>query len=82
MSGPSEESRAGTSGVRLAVSFLDLYKRYLSPLLPPACRFEPTCSAFAREAVRKYGLARGGRLAVGRLLRCHPFHPGGLDPVP
>jgi len=67
---------------RLAISLLDFYKRFLSPLLPRACRFEPTCSVYAREAVEKHGVARGGTLAVKRLLRCHPFHRGGLDPVP
>jgi len=54
----------------------------VSPLLPSACRFVPTCSEFAREAVLKYGLARGLGLTARRLLRCHPFHPGGFDPVP
>lgn len=58
------------------------YKRFISPLLPPMCRFEPTCSVYAMGAVEKYGIVRGGWLAVRRLLRCHPFHPGGLDPVP
>jgi hypothetical protein len=67
---------------RLAVALLDFYKRFLSPLLPRACRFEPTCSVYAREAVEKHGVARGATLAVKRLLRCHPFHRGGLDPVP
>jgi putative membrane protein insertion efficiency factor len=67
---------------RLAVFFLDAYKRFLSPLLPRACRFEPTCSVYAREAIARYGLGRGGALAVRRLFRCHPFHRGGLDPVP
>jgi putative membrane protein insertion efficiency factor len=67
---------------RRAVALLALYKRFLSPLLPRACRFEPTCSQYAREAVEKYGLLKGSRLALVRLLRCHPFHRGGLDPVP
>jgi putative membrane protein insertion efficiency factor len=67
---------------RAAVAFLDFYKRFLSPLLPRACRFEPTCSVYAREAIARYGFGRGSVLAVRRLLRCHPFHPGGLDPVP
>lgn len=71
-----------TAGARLAVALLDLYKRFLSPLLPRACRFEPTCSVYAREAIERHGLARGLALSVRRLLRCHPFHPGGLDPVP
>jgi putative membrane protein insertion efficiency factor len=64
------------------VALLALYKRYLSPLLPPACRFTPTCSAYAQEAIQRHGLLRGGWLAMRRLLRCQPFHPGGFDPVP
>ena len=58
------------------------YKRFLSPLLPPACRFTPTCSEYAREAVSRHGVRRGLALAVRRLARCHPFHAGGSDPVP
>jgi putative membrane protein insertion efficiency factor len=59
-----------------------LYKRWLSPLLPPACRFHPSCSVYALEALQKHGALRGLRLIVWRLLRCQPFHPGGFDPVP
>jgi hypothetical protein len=59
-----------------------LYKRLLSPLLPPACRFHPTCSVYALQALEKHGALRGVRLTVWRLLRCQPFHPGGFDPVP
>lgn len=55
------------------------YKRWISPLLPRACRFAPTCSEYARLAVIKHGAMKGGLLAVGRLLRCQPFHPGGID---
>ncbi|MBL8112853.1 MAG: membrane protein insertion efficiency factor YidD [Acidobacteria bacterium] len=66
-----------------SVAFLLVaYKRFVSPLLPPACRFTPTCSEYAREAVLKYGLFRGSALSVRRLSRCHPFHAGGFDPVP
>jgi len=67
---------------RAAIGILAIYKRWISPLLPRACRFEPTCSVYASAAIQKYGLARGGWLAVKRLARCHPFHVGGLDPVP
>lgn len=67
---------------RLLIATLRLYKRYLSPLLPPACRFEPTCSVYAMEAVELYGAGRGAWLALKRLLRCHPFSRGGFDPVP
>ena len=58
------------------------YRRYLSPLLGSHCRFYPSCSAYARTAIVRHGVRRGGWLAVKRLLRCHPFHPGGVDPVP
>ena len=58
------------------------YKRFVSPMLPPACRFVPTCSEFAQEAVERYGVIRGGALATWRLLRCHPLARGGYDPVP
>jgi len=58
-----------------------LYKRFISPYMPPACRFEPTCSVYAAEAIETHGLY-GVWLAVARILKCHPFHPGGFDPVP
>ena len=58
------------------------YRRYVSPLLGRHCRFYPSCSAYATQAIAKHGVARGGLLAVKRLLRCHPFHPGGVDHVP
>ncbi len=63
----------------LAIALLALYKRRLSPLLPPSCRFTPTCSEYARLAILKHGAGRGGALALGRLMKCHPFHPGGVD---
>jgi putative membrane protein insertion efficiency factor len=58
-----------------------LYQRLISPALPPSCRFYPTCSHYAYEAIDRYGLLKGGAMAVGRLSRCHPFNPGGYDPV-
>jgi putative membrane protein insertion efficiency factor len=64
---------------RLLVYLLGAYKRRLSPLLPRACRFTPTCSEYARLALLKYGFWRGGLRASARLLRCQPFHPGGID---
>jgi uncharacterized protein len=60
---------------------LRLYQRLISPMLPPSCRFYPTCSQYAYEAIDRYGLLKGGLKAVGRVSRCHPFNPGGYDPV-
>ena len=57
------------------------YRLVISPLLPPACRFTPTCSEYALESIQKYGATRGTYLSIRRLLRCHPFHRGGYDPV-
>ncbi len=65
----------------LVLALLKGYKRWLSPLLPSACRFTPTCSVYMFQAVEKYGVARGVWLGLGRLLKCHPFHEGGFDPV-
>ena len=58
------------------------YKREISPMLPPSCRFTPTCSEYAMQAIEKYGAVKGGWLATRRILRCNPFHKGGYDPVP
>jgi len=65
----------------LCLSVLAGYRYWISPWLGPACRFEPTCSAYAAEAISRFGVGRGSVLAVCRLLKCHPFHPGGHDPV-
>lgn len=66
---------------QLAIAFLKLYQWALSPLLPPACRFYPTCSSYTIEALGKYGFLKGSYLGVRRLARCHPFCAGGYDPV-
>jgi len=67
---------------RLALGFIRLYQATLSPHVPGGCRFHPSCSHYAYEAIERHGLLAGVRLAAGRILRCHPFHPGGYDPVP
>ena len=67
---------------RFLMAGIRFYRGYVSPLTPPSCRFEPTCSAYALEAVEKYGAARGSWLTLRRLLRCQPFCKGGYDPVP
>ncbi len=66
---------------RLLMSIMRVYRRLVSPWLGPSCRFRPTCSEYAYEALRKYGAGKGTWLAVRRVLRCHPWSPGGYDPV-
>ncbi|MDD6882642.1 MAG: membrane protein insertion efficiency factor YidD [Eubacteriales bacterium] len=67
---------------RVLLAIVRFYRREISPLTPPSCRFVPTCSQYALQAIEKYGALKGGYLALRRILRCHPFHPGGYDPVP
>ena len=67
---------------RLLVAIIAVYRRTLSPLLGPACRFSPSCSVYTRDAIVKHGAVAGSWLGVKRICRCHPFHPGGYDPVP
>lgn len=65
----------------VAIALINFYQRFISPLKAPSCRFYPTCSAYAREAIERHGVVRGLLLSLGRLGRCHPWHPGGYDPV-
>jgi uncharacterized protein len=67
---------------RFLLMIIAFYRKAISPYTPPSCRFIPTCSAYAEEAIRRYGAARGGWLALRRLLSCHPFGRSGFDPVP
>ena len=68
--------------VRPLIALLRGYQRWISPALPPSCRFHPSCSAYAVDALQVHGLLRGSALTVWRLLKCAPWHPGGIDPVP
>jgi len=74
-------SRKGMDVKKLFIALIRCYQLCISPLFAPACRFSPTCSQYAIEALAHHGTVRGLYLALRRLLRCHPFHPGGLDPV-
>ncbi len=67
---------------RMLLLLVRFYRRAISPFRPPCCRFYPTCSQYALEAIEKYGALKGGYLSVRRVLRCNPFHKGGYDPVP
>ena len=67
---------------RLILLLVQFYRSCISPLTPPSCRYYPTCSAYAMEAIERYGARRGAWMALRRILRCHPFHAGGYDPVP
>jgi len=70
-----------TPGRRAAIGIVDLYRRLLRPILPPACRFHPTCSDYCAEAIERHGVIRGLGLTLHRLARCQPFARGGFDPV-
>jgi hypothetical protein len=65
----------------VALASLRAYQRFVSPLLPRACRFQPSCSRYGYDALQRYGLVKGSLMTMKRLFRCHPFHPGGFDPV-
>jgi putative membrane protein insertion efficiency factor len=67
---------------RVMIAFIRGYQLFISPLFPPACRFYPTCSSYCIQALEKYGVLRGSAMGLRRVLRCHPFNPGGYDPVP
>lgn len=67
---------------RVFLWLIRFYQRCISPALPPSCRFTPTCSEYAYQAIARHGAIKGGCLAIRRILKCHPFHPGGYDPVP
>jgi putative membrane protein insertion efficiency factor len=67
---------------RFAMLLIRGYQRFISPALPASCRFSPSCSQYSLDAIKRYGLVRGGWLGARRLVRCHPFNPGGFDPVP
>ncbi|MBQ1891527.1 MAG: membrane protein insertion efficiency factor YidD [Firmicutes bacterium] len=66
----------------ILIFLINIYRAYISPRFPAVCRYTPTCSQYALEAIRKYGALKGTWLAIKRILRCHPGHPGGYDPVP
>jgi putative membrane protein insertion efficiency factor len=70
------------NGKSIALALIRFYKRWISIILPSSCRFYPSCSQYTYQAIEKYGVLRGGWLGVRRIARCHPFHPGGFDPVP
>ncbi|MBW1828367.1 MAG: membrane protein insertion efficiency factor YidD [Deltaproteobacteria bacterium] len=65
----------------IPIALIDIYKKFISPFFSPSCRFHPTCSTYARHAIVKYGVLKGGFLALLRISKCHPFHPGGYDPL-
>lgn len=79
---PPKRAAGPSAAARVLVLLVTGYRRFISPMMGPHCRFYPSCSAYALEALRAHGAVRGSWLAVRRLSRCHPFHSGGIDPVP
>lgn len=73
--------RSVFSPKRLGVALIKVYRRFVSPMLPAACRFSPSCSLYMLQAIEKYGVLKGGLMGTRRLLRCHPYSKGGFDPV-
>ncbi|BAB06548.1 membrane protein insertion efficiency factor YidD [Halalkalibacterium halodurans] len=67
---------------RFFIGCIRLYQKFISPLTPPTCRFYPTCSHYGIEAIQRFGVLKGGWLTIKRISKCHPFHRGGIDPVP
>lgn len=82
MSGRGGKDPFSRAARALVAAAIRGYQRFISPLFPPSCRFHPTCSAYALTSVERFGVLRGGWLAAKRIGRCHPFNPGGYDPVP
>ena len=81
-SGASPRVAATSVAARALLLLIEVYRVTLAPLIGGFCRYVPSCSVYAQEAIQRHGAGRGSRLAVRRLLRCHPFHRGGIDPVP
>jgi putative membrane protein insertion efficiency factor len=67
---------------QIFIALIRFYQKFISPITPPTCRFYPTCSHYGLEAYRRFGVIKGSFLTVKRIVKCHPFHPGGFDPVP
>lgn len=67
---------------RVAMALVGFYRKYISPMFPPSCRYVPSCSEYAMIALQRYGFIKGSWMAIKRICRCHPWHPGGYDPVP
>ncbi|MEI5908775.1 membrane protein insertion efficiency factor YidD [Bacillus spongiae] len=67
---------------KIMIFLIKIYQKFISPIKPPTCRYYPTCSHYGVESISRFGALKGGWLTLKRILRCHPFHPGGIDPVP
>ena len=79
--GGNRRGRSKSGGTVIFTQLIRFYRRFISPLLPPSCRFYPTCSQYALQALEQYGILKGSWLTIKRLSKCHPYHPGGFDPL-